>query len=109
MKDFYDVFILSKTFSFEGNTLVKAIKATFERRGTQIPEDIPLALSDEFSNSVDKASQWKAFINRNSLDSFGYDFPQLVNALRDFLLKPLQAAAAEQSFKSKWIDNKYWK
>ena len=33
IKDFYDVFILSKTFSFDGNTLVKAIKATFERRG----------------------------------------------------------------------------
>jgi len=109
MKDFYDVFILSKTFSFDGNTLVKAIKATFERRGTQIPEDIPLALSDEFANNTDKVSQWKALINRNSLDSFGYDFPQLINALRGFLLQPLQAVAAKQSFKSKWIDNEYWK
>jgi len=109
MKDFYDVFILSKTFSFDGNTLVKAIKATFERRGTQIPEDIPLALSDEFANNTDKVSQWKALINRNSLDSFGYDFPQLINALRAFLLKPLQAATAEESFKSRWIDNEYWK
>lgn len=109
MKDFYDVFILSKTFSFEGNTLVKAIKATFARRGTHIPEDIPLALSDEFSNSIDKVSQWKAFINRNSLNSFGYNFPQLINTLRDFLLKPLQAAAAGKSFNSKWTDNRHWK
>jgi predicted nucleotidyltransferase component of viral defense system len=109
MKDFYDIVVLSKTFSFEGNALVKAIKATFERRGTQIPEDTPLALSDEFANNEDKNKQWKAFIKRNNLDSFDYDFPQLITALRDFLLKPLQAAAAEQSFKSKWIDNKHWK
>jgi len=77
MKDFYDIFALSKTFSFDGNKLVKAIKATFERRGTQIPEDIPLALSDEFANSVDKNNQWKAFINRNSLEDFGIDFPHM--------------------------------
>ncbi len=109
MKDFHDIFVLSKTFSFDGNTLVKAIKATFERRGTQIPKDMPLALGDEFANNADKNKQWKAFIKRNSLDSIGYDFPQLIDALRDFLLKPLKAITAGQSFKSKWIDNKYWK
>lgn len=109
MKDFYDIYVLSKTFSFEGIALVKAIKATFERRGTQIPMDIPLALSDEFANNVAKNKQWVAFINRNSLDSFDYDFPQLITTLREFLLKPLQAAVAEQSFKSKWTYNKYWK
>ncbi|MBN4057138.1 nucleotidyl transferase AbiEii/AbiGii toxin family protein [bacterium AH-315-J21] len=108
MKDFYDIFILSKTFSFDGNTLAKAIKATFERRDTQIPDDIPLALSDEFANSVDKNNQWKAFINRNSLDDTGLDFPQLVKALREFLLEPLHAAAGEP-FDCKWIDNKHWK
>jgi len=108
MKDFYDIFILSKTFSFDGSTLVKAIKATFKRRDTQIPKDIPLALSDEFANSTDKNNQWKAFINRNSLEDFGVDFPQLIKALGAFLLEPLQAAAAGESFKSKWVVNRYW-
>ena len=109
MKDFYDIYILSKTFSFNGNTLVKAIKATFKRRNTQIPKDMPLALSDEFANSTDNISQWKAFINRNSLEDFGVDFPQLIKALGEFLLEPLQAAAAESSFKYKWTENKHWK
>ena len=109
MKDFYDVFILSKTFSFDGSTLVKAIKATFKRRGTQIPENIPLALSDEFANSTDKNNQWNAFINRNSLEDFDIDFPQLIKALREFLLEPLQVAAVGESFKLKWINNKHWK
>jgi len=108
MKDFYDIFILSNTFSFDGNTLVKAIKATFRRRETQIPEDIPLALSDEFANSTDKNNQWKAFINRNSLDDLNIDFPQLIKALGEFLLKPLHAAALGSPFKYKWIDSN-WK
>ncbi|MEZ5357220.1 MAG: nucleotidyl transferase AbiEii/AbiGii toxin family protein [Candidatus Zixiibacteriota bacterium] len=106
MKDFYDVFILSKTFSFNGNTLVKAIKATFGRRGTRIPEDKPLALTDEFANDVDKKIQWKAFINRNNLEDI--NFPQLIKALRDFLLEPIQAAAVGKTFKSKWAKNKGW-
>ncbi len=108
MKDFYDIYILSKTFSFDANILVKAIKATFERRGTQIPEDIPLALSDEFAYSTDKNNQWKAFINRNSLEDIGVDFPQLIKLLREFLLKPLQTAALGSPFKYKWIDSN-WK
>ena len=107
MKDFYDLFILSKTFSFNGNTIVKAIKATFERRGTQIPEDKPLALTDEFANDTDKNIQWKAFINRNNLEDI--DFPQLIKALGEFLLEPLQVAAFENPFNYEWVDNKYWK
>ena len=109
MKDFYDIFILSKSFSFEGEKLARAIKATFERRSTQIPKDNPLALSDEFVNSTDKIHQWKAFKNRNNLKDFSIDFSQLIKALGEFLLEPLQAAASSESFNSKWVDNKHWK
>jgi len=107
MKDFYDIFILSNTFSFDGNTLVKAIKATFKRRETQIPEGKPLALTDEFADDANKNIQWKAFISRNNLEDFGIDFPQLIKALGEFLLKPLHAAAAGESYKSKWIDGNW--
>ena len=107
MKDFYDIYILSRTFLFDGNDLVKAIKATFRRRGTQIPEDVPLALSDEFANNADKKIQWQAFINRNNLENI--DFPQLIKALGDFLLEPIQAAVNKRLFKNKWIEGKHWK
>jgi predicted nucleotidyltransferase component of viral defense system len=32
MKDFYDLMVLSRSFTFEGDVLVRAIRATFERR-----------------------------------------------------------------------------
>jgi predicted nucleotidyltransferase component of viral defense system len=38
MKDFYDVWMLSKQFSFDGVSLSAAIAATFERRRTTIPD-----------------------------------------------------------------------
>ena len=34
MKDFYDIWILSRTFSFDDDRLARAIAATFARRGT---------------------------------------------------------------------------
>ncbi len=40
MKDFYDLWILSSQFEFDGAVLMKAVKATFERRGTTPPATI---------------------------------------------------------------------
>jgi hypothetical protein len=39
MKDFYDLWELSRRFDFDGATLCRSIKATFERRGTPLPTD----------------------------------------------------------------------
>lgn len=56
MKDFYDLWYLSRHFGFEGAPLSAAIRATFERRGTALPEAIPLALSVAFSGDPAKLS-----------------------------------------------------
>jgi hypothetical protein len=37
LKDFYDVGVLIRSYKFEGDALARAIKATFERRKTEIP------------------------------------------------------------------------
>jgi hypothetical protein len=41
MKDFYDKWVLSKTFDFNHARLARAIAATFARRQTAIPEAPP--------------------------------------------------------------------
>ena len=41
MKDFYDVWVLSKAYGFDPDRLAKAIAATFERRRTAIPSEVP--------------------------------------------------------------------
>jgi hypothetical protein len=49
MKDFYDVWFLSRRFEFDGQTLVQAMRATFDRRKTKLPTGIALALTQEFA------------------------------------------------------------
>jgi predicted nucleotidyltransferase component of viral defense system len=61
MKDYYDIWILSRSYAFDAERLCRAIAATFERRGTAIPEDLPDALTPAFSTNATKQSQWEAF------------------------------------------------
>lgn len=49
IKDCYDLYCLLRLFGFEGPVPAEAIRATFERRGTAIPEEIPPALSNAFA------------------------------------------------------------
>ena len=68
MKDFFDLWILSRHSDFEGEVLARAIRATFERRGTTIPSGAPLGLTDEFALDGQKTKQWTAFQRKNVLE-----------------------------------------
>jgi Nucleotidyl transferase AbiEii toxin, Type IV TA system len=62
MKDFYDIWILSKTFDFAPERLARAVAATFARRRTVIPTDRPDALTEDFAEDPLKQRQWAAFV-----------------------------------------------
>jgi len=62
MKDFYDIWILGKSFDFAGDRLARAIVATFARRETAIPVDLPDALTRAFANDEQKQRQWNVFV-----------------------------------------------
>jgi len=64
MKDFYDIWAICKFMNPNQNTLAAAIANTFERRGTSLPIEPPLALTDEFTANITKQKQWTAFVRR---------------------------------------------
>ena len=58
---------LARTFDFDGPTLVEAVRATFERRRTPIPEEAPLALTETFtSNKSRTVFSYSTRFNRRS-------------------------------------------
>ena len=72
MKDFYDMEVLCRTFSFDGKSLRDAIRNTFKRRGTELPLDgTPLAFTLDFYEDVNKVRQWIAFSEKNRSSRFG--------------------------------------
>jgi predicted nucleotidyltransferase component of viral defense system len=62
MKDLYDIWVLSRTSDFKGDRLARAIAATFARRKTEIPSELPDALTPAFAADLAKVQQWNAFV-----------------------------------------------
>jgi predicted nucleotidyltransferase component of viral defense system len=62
MKDFYDIWILSRSFEFNDDRLARAIAATFARRITPVPTVLPDALTPAFAADEQKRRQWSAFV-----------------------------------------------
>lgn len=84
MKDFYDVWILSRSFRFDDDRLARAIVATFARRETDIPTELPDALSPLFAADEQKQRQWRVFIEDVALDPGA--LADVLNELAAFLM-----------------------
>jgi predicted nucleotidyltransferase component of viral defense system len=108
MKDFFDVWTVCQEFSFDGPTLSRAIKATFETRGTDVPNKPPLALSPEFYDDREKNAQWKAFLNKAKLNAGGKSLAEIAEALRAFLVPVSDAVARDEILKRNWEPGGPW-
>ncbi|WP_422022243.1 nucleotidyl transferase AbiEii/AbiGii toxin family protein [Pyruvatibacter mobilis] len=90
MKDYYDLWVLSHSFDFDRSRLAGAISATFARRKTAIPEEIPDALTPAFAELTVKQQQWESFKRNVSIDPG--PLRDVVSTLEAFLM-PAAAAA----------------
>ena len=90
MKDFYDIWILSRSFAFNDDRLSRAIAATFTRRGTAIPTDVPDALTPAFAVDEQKQRQWRVFVEDVALDPG--DLADVIKDLAAFLMSHADSA-----------------
>lgn len=107
MKDFYDLIVLSQTFPFEGELLVRAIAATFARRGTPLPAGLPVALTPEFTDDRMKTTQWGAFLRKSSAPN-RRELRDVAATIARFVEEPLAAAATESTFGKRWAPSGPW-
>lgn len=107
MKDFFDIWMLSKQFSFDSETLAAAIHATFTQRGTQI-QSSPECFSKEFSGHLQKNAQWSSFIHKNQLGLAPGAFVEVVDHIRQFLDPILQEIDRGKPSILKWNPSQKW-
>lgn len=62
-KDFYDIYVLSRKFSFTYPNMREAVAETFQNRGTAMTAKIA-AFSDEFRQDAMHQTRWKAFLKK---------------------------------------------
>jgi predicted nucleotidyltransferase component of viral defense system len=107
-KDYFDLFALSRNFAFTGSDLVSSLAATFRTRDTPIPADIPPGLTEGFATDAVSLTRWNSFLRRNGLAD-DPDWPEVVAAVRTFVLPPLRSAGQTQAFKHEWPVGGPWR
>ena len=109
MKDFYDIKTIASTMELDGEILFGAIKATFERRKTNITTEALYVFSDKFKQDKDKQTQWAAFLNKNGLEK-GSSYSDVVGEIQHFLEPVYQAIAEQKDYKQQWLPDTFqWK
>ncbi len=101
-KDFYDLQVLARHFSFQGERLARAITATFKRRRTPIDATLPVALAPRFYADGPRAEQWRAYLTSNALPGASADFGAVGEVLQAFLGPPWAALVAQAAFSENW-------
>lgn len=108
MKDFHDIWTLSRNLEFDGQRLSEAIRKTFERRKTDLPKSLPTAFTPEFYDDKAKQTQWQAFLNKGLTTNEKLPLPDVVKVARDFLMSPTEALVAGNAFKMHWPQGGPW-
>jgi hypothetical protein len=109
MKDFFDVWVLSREFPFEGHRLASAIAATFNRRETAIPAKVPVAFTPAFAEAPAKLRQWMAFLVRARVAMEPPTFPVVLDQVASFLWPAAVAAGSGTGFERTWPAGGPWK
>lgn len=108
MKDFFDLWGVTKTFAFDGSVLAEAIRATFAQRQTAIPAETPIAFTPDFAKDASKQAQWSAFLKRTSLAMAPEPLPELLAFVAGFAMPVLDAVRDDKPFAKKWPAGGAW-
>lgn len=107
LKDYFDLWLLSRMYEFDGELLASAVSATFRNRGTEITAD-PVGLGESFAADSDRVRQWKAFRRRSRLDAAPEGLSELVLAVGEFAKPVLSALVARTRFRASWAAGGPW-
>jgi len=105
MKDFYDIWLLSRQFDFDGAALAEAVRLTFERRGTALPTEIE-AFTEPFIST--KQTQWTAFWKRLGQNHVPASFGDIVSQVDGFLSPIVATLSSGKSKPTKWTAPGPW-
>ena len=99
MKDFYDIYYLSRTFDFDGLKLQTAIQETLQNRGTTYEKDSfdrVLSLVDD----EDMQTKWRYFLK--TLGNPEIAFTDVMEGIKAFLFPVWTAIVAEEELLQNW-------
>ena len=99
MKDFYDIYYLSKTFDFDGLKLQTAILETLQNRGTAYEKD-SFAHILSLAEDMDMQTKWRYFLK--TLRNPTMEFSQVIQGIQRFLSPVWESIVSEDELLDCW-------
>jgi len=107
MKDFYDIWVLLRSYNFDGKILSIAISETFRQRNTIILKELPLVFTEKFYKDTAKQNQWNAFLKKGKYKEKSIIvLTDVVLLIKNLLLPIYQELEAKKKFNKKWESSK---
>ena len=94
--------------SVPGEILALAIRNTFARRRTELPDARPSALGPGFTGDPQKNTQWKAFLSKLSVTGGAPALSAVGEHLNVFLGPPTRAGRRDERFVAHWRRGGPW-
>ncbi len=107
-KDFFDIYRLVHECSFEGERVVRAIRATFERQGTPITVQLPQVLNGAFYEDETRNADWREYITNDKVQGIPMNFSDMGETIKDFFIPPWKALAEKGPFTHNWNPSHHW-
>jgi hypothetical protein len=102
LKDFHDIWVTTRTFSFDLPGLVEAISGTLRRRETAIPIEMPVGLTEAFATIAEDRGLWAGFLRRNPPTLQPPPFTELQEELRRFFGPIIASLGAPEGASGRW-------
>lgn len=109
LKDYYDIWLLSENFDFDARKLSAALTATFARRSTALPEDVPSCLDQNFTSNPDRIRQWDNLVRRFNPDGPTPSLAAVAAAIGAFLMPTVKQTDTGSRQLETWPPGGPWK
>lgn len=108
LKDYFDIWFLAQHFEFEAHRLGSAISATFAARGSALPREAPLGLTDAFALDAGKAQQWRAFLRRTQPRGAIRSLPETIADIARFVMPVMARLHTHDMSTVRWRPDAGW-
>ena len=103
MKDFYDIYYLSLTYSFDGNELKTAIKSTLDTRKRKLSSE-SLEMVKGLRKNEKILTYWEKFCSNVLQEKL--DFSLVLNIIVGFVEPLIKSIIIDSEFKKIWLNDK---
>ena len=102
VKDFHDLWVVTRTFRFDLATVVEAVDGTLRRRETAVPLGTPLGLTAAYAAIVEERGLWAGFLRRAPPAMAPPPFPRLQAELCRFFGPVVACLSTPEGARGRW-------